>query len=287
MTFFDKLLGRNKEMSASRPEIMATTGGPTPDALLLNEVPVVRTSGHPADVRTGLWEQLERAWPSASFNTMDTEEINAHRAVVLEAINGLLTPTPPRNEEPAEHIDYELALLREKILQASRFYTAQLLISIDVAGYDTTEGARRGQWVQFVHYALHVAVRAGGDHLPGVTGARMEAELIDSVLRRLAHEIPDGWALPTAVPDVYAELRDDFEKAHAIYAKMPPRWVNDTTPAAPWVLAKSCASHLTDGGAAAMDTFAPYVVQCSERIADGIEADASWARVAEQVARGA
>ncbi|MDQ8160930.1 MAG: hypothetical protein P3C12_16120, partial [Gemmatimonadota bacterium] len=68
---------------------------------------------------------------------------------------------------------------------------------------------------------------------------------------------------------------------------LPPRWVNDTTPAAPWVLAKSCASHLTDGGAAAMDTFAPYVVQCSERIADGIEADASWARVAEQVARGA
>lgn len=243
-------------------------------------VPILRTSHHDADFRCGLWDALRDAWPVPSFAEMAPDEIAAARDALLASLNGMITAPAPESGDPDAQRRYELETLREMVLQGSLYSTAQLLVAVEATGYALKHQTRRGQWVQFALYALHAAVRAGAERFPGVDGARLEAELIDGVLRRLAHEVPEAWAVPQAVPAVLAKLRDDFESASGEYAKLPVRWVDETTPAAPWLLARSSAMYLTEGDPDGVRTLAPFVIEISADLLDGIDAEAAWGRLA-------
>jgi hypothetical protein len=247
------------------------------------QVPVIVTSPHPADFRGGLWETLREAWPRQSFAEIASDEQEEARATVLSAIGGMVMPPPAERDDLDAVVAYEISVLRERVLQGALYYTAVVLIAAEAAGYVPPHQSRRGQWVQFTLFALHAAVRTCADHLPGVGGARMEAELVEGTLRRLAHELPDAWAVPTDVPAVLAKLRADFLKASEAYTLLPVRWIDDTAPTCGWLLARASAQFLTGTEPDGMRILAPYVVELSEALIDGVDASSIWTGIGHLV----
>ena len=59
--------------------------------------------------------------------------------------------------------------------------------------------------------------------------------------------------------------------------------IDDTTPAAPWFLARSCSHYLTNDDQAGAGALAPMIVAYARALADGHEAEAQWAMIASML----
>lgn len=247
--------------------------------------PIQQTSPHRADFRVGLWEEVDRQWPPLGFGALEPSQAAHTLAVLTAATQGMLTPPPPVTDSADEHLIYELEVLRESILCSALFYTIQLLVRTEALGYALSANMRRGQWVQFTQYALHVALR-DSEALHGPRADAARAMLREGVLRRLAHELPDAWAVPEHVPTVRARLESDFSDAHDSYSRFPARWVDETTPAASWLLVRSCAHHLADGDAAGIQQLAGLVRDYAQMVSEAMESEACWWRIADLLSSG-
>ncbi len=188
-------------------------------------------------------------------------------------------PPLPEAQDAGAQASYELAVLRERILQAALYYTAALLVDIEVEGHRLSENTRRGQWVQFTMFALHAALREGMGSLPDVVGARLSAELLDNTLRRLAHELPDAGALPGALKDVLPQLHKDFAEASDFYLRMPVSRTDGSMKSGAMLLGRTLSKQVAPNNAESAAVLSDKVVQYAQEMLQGIDATGSWDQI--------
>lgn len=219
-------------------------------------------------------------WPPLGFGALEPSEIVARLAALTAATQGMLVPPPVEGSSAIDLLTYDLEVMREVILSAALYYTVQLLVRAETAGLALSSNMRRGQWVQFTFYALHVALRDSKEVSGASPDGGLLADLSEGVLRRLAHELPDKWAIPEHIAPTLQGLRADFAHAQEVYSHYPTRWVNDTTLAAPWLLVRSSTHHLTDGNREEIKKLAPLVLDSTRALAEGLDARERWRKIA-------
>lgn len=240
------------------------------------------TSDHPADFRCDLWSQLANRWAPGGFDSLSLESRQQLTKEILAEMQGITLPPRPDSVERSEQIAYQVDVLREFIVQGSLYFTSRLLLSPGFQLKPPPLDDCRGLWVYYAVFALDSLLRLGPVDSSD-ENQFIRDRLIEGVLHRLAHELPDVEFVERDSHTVYSKLLSDWEDWQKLLLPFAPCSGDATAPSTASRMASAVARAYALGDEMRMSSIGQAAFEGACEFIAGIAPTDRWRLLTMQV----